>query len=512
MKKRLMWIIIALFVLSCLCATACAEELTSGLFTYKLKGNGNAVITKFNWSSNENRDVYIPRQIDGYNVSEIGPFAFSSEDLGDDFAPGSVGQSVVIVLPDTITVIGEKAFYCSKITTITIPSSVQVIGPGAFAGCSNISAHNVEAGNPVYTTISGVLYNKQKKELVSFPFGRDNASFSIVPDGIESIGDYAFAGCTILDRDKGNIFPSSVKAIGKYAYYGATLKSDYRFNFNQITKIDSYAFANAVFQWMKGEKHLMLQGDSVTDIGPYAFYNATITFDGVSTGVLKYEYNTPFPFKKIKNIGEYAFSCTRLSCCDYAYEITFPVSLTSIGIGAFDSVYGESYDKLQNLDFSGTSITVIPEYAFSKASLNIKLPEKTTVIKEYAFYRYNGNSVTIPRTVESIGEYAFAEGTGGNLGANTEGSKLESIADYAFYNANTSTALPDGLKSIGTRSLWSSNQKTIYIPASVTEIGEEFCDRSKVSLKVEAGSYGALYASENGYQVIGQEDTSWLND
>lgn len=511
MKKMLALIIASLIVLTCF-GTACAEEMTSGLFTYKLKGNGNAVITKFNWSANDNRDVYVPRQIDGYNVSEIGPFAFSSEDLGDNFDPGSVGENVVVVLPDTITVIGEKAFYCSRISTLTIPSSVQVIGPGAFAGCSNLSAHNVEAGNPVYTTISGVLYNKQKKELVSFPFGRSDVSFGIVPDGIESIGEYAFAGCTILDRNKGQIFPSSLKTIGKYAYYGATLKSDYRFNFNQITKIDSYAFANSTFQWMKGEKHLMLQGDEITEIGPYAFYNASITFDGVSTGVLKYEYNTPFPFKKIKSIGDYAFSCTRLSCCDYAYEITFPASLSKIGIGAFDSVYAERYDKLSNLDFSNTSITVIPEYAFSKASLNIKLPEKTTEIKEYAFYRYNGNSVTIPRTVESIGTYAFAEGTGGTLGANTEGSSLETIADYAFYNANTSTSLPDGLRSIGTRSLWSSTQKTIYIPASVTEIGEEFCDRSKVSLKVEPGSYGALYASENGYQVIGQEDTSWLND
>ena len=510
MKKMFVLIIASLIVLTC-CSTACAEEITSGLFTYKLKGNGNAVITKFNWSANHNRDVYIPRQIDGYNVSEIGPFAFSSEDLGDDFYSGSVGDNVVVVLPDTITVIGEKAFYFSRISTLTIPSSVQVIGPGAFAGCSNLSAHNVEAGNPVYTTISGVLYNKQKKELVSFPFGQSDVDSRIIPNGIESIGDYAFAGCTILDGDKGKFFPSSVKTIGKYAYYGATLESNYHFNFNQITKIDSYAFANSIFQWWNGDCHLELQGDEITDIGSYAFYNASITFAGVSTGALKYEYNTPFPFQKIKNIGDYAFSCTRLSCNDQAYEITFPASLSKIGIGAFDSVYAESYDNLSNLDFSNTSITIIPEYAFSKAELNIKLPIKTTEIKEYAFYMYFGNNhVTIPHTVESIGIYAFAEGTGGTL--NAKGSSLETIADYAFYNADTSTSLPNGLRSIGTRSLWSSTQKTIYIPATVTEIGEEFCDRSKVSLKVEPGSYGALYASENGYQVIGQEDTSWLND
>lgn len=125
---------------------------------------------------------------------------------------------------------------------------------------------------------------------------------------------------------------------------------------------------------------------------------------------------------------------------------------------------------------------------------------------------HTGYSFRIPRTVETIGEYAFAEGSGGSLGANEEGSKLETIANYAFFNAENSTTLPNGLKSIGARSFWNNNLKAIYIPSSVTEIGEEFYDRSKVSLKVEPGSYGALYASENGYQVIGQEDTSWLND
>ena len=165
MKKKLIWIIVCFVAVLSLNA-ACAEEISNGLFTYKLKGNGNAVITHFNWDANDNRDIYVPRQIDGYNVTEIGSLAFSSADLAEDpvlnFDPGSVGDNVVVILPDTITVIGEKAFYCTKISTLTIPRSVQVIGAGAFAGCSNISSHNVEAGNPTFTTLGGVLYNKQK--------------------------------------------------------------------------------------------------------------------------------------------------------------------------------------------------------------------------------------------------------------------------------------------------------------------------------------------------------------
>ena len=61
-----------------ICSTALADT-QSGLFTYTLKGNGTAVITGFDWDANGNNDVYVPRMIDGYTVSEIGPFAFSDK-------------------------------------------------------------------------------------------------------------------------------------------------------------------------------------------------------------------------------------------------------------------------------------------------------------------------------------------------------------------------------------------------------------------------------------------------
>lgn len=118
------------------------EDYKSGLFTYKIKGNGTAVITGFDWKANGDKDVYIPNMLDGYTVTEIGSeaFAYGRED-------------VVVIIPNTITVIGDKAFIGSSITSAHIPASVQQIGAGAFADCDEIRQFSVDPSNTVYTTI-----------------------------------------------------------------------------------------------------------------------------------------------------------------------------------------------------------------------------------------------------------------------------------------------------------------------------------------------------------------------
>ena len=49
-----------------------------------------------------------------------------------------------------------------SISSINIPSSVQMIGSEAFTFCYNITQFSVESDNPVYATIDGVLYNKKE--------------------------------------------------------------------------------------------------------------------------------------------------------------------------------------------------------------------------------------------------------------------------------------------------------------------------------------------------------------
>lgn len=538
MKKKVGVIVLLCAILSFGIITASAEgERKSGLFTYDLKGNGNAVITGFDWEANGGNDIYVPRQIDGYNVTEIGAYAFSNAEAdfevplveGYTFlnekaeieAP-SIGAAVVVILPDTITVIGEKAFFCTSITAATIPANVQLIGSGAFAGCRNIKQHSVASGNNVYATIDGILYQKTNKELVSVPAGYPGIGEKPIqiPDGITRIGDYAFAG---LDFGKGEgvIIPSTVTSIGQYSFYSTKIQE---ISLIGAVEVEAYAFSQSYMEKLNGMEY-------VTRIGDHAFANATI--------------NDGWSFDAVEAIGDYAFEN---ACFTFGTEyvnknysnlrdLKLPASLQSIGVGSFQGFRSKFMDELLFrsdvylcCDMSETTLQTIPAYTFygSRDARIIKLPETLKNIEEFAFskVRTRENSkelnfsqvdIILPPSVEKIGAHAF-ELTGVNI-TFSDGSKLNEIGEYAFnsiclFNESAEIDLPEGVKKIGEKAFNTQyGLDIVNIPPSVTEIGDDVCDRAKTQLKVESGSYAALYASENGYATLSAsgEDTSWLN-
>ena len=84
MKKVIFLILVVLLIAMSINVIADGDR-QSGLFSYQLKGNGTAVITGFDWDANGSNDIYVPRFIDGYSVTEIGSFAFSDEEITKDF-------------------------------------------------------------------------------------------------------------------------------------------------------------------------------------------------------------------------------------------------------------------------------------------------------------------------------------------------------------------------------------------------------------------------------------------
>lgn len=183
MKKIICLLFSVVFILSV--SMAWADEIrTSGLYTYKIKGNGTITITKFDWDNNK-ENIYIPNLIDGYNVTGIEAEAFSKESREKEQPTYSV------TIPNGIVSIGEKAFMNAPISSVNIPKNVQQIGVGAFAN-SFLSQFSVEPGNEIYTTIDGALYNKKEKTLVAWP---TCGKLKEIPNGIIKIGDYAFYGC-----------------------------------------------------------------------------------------------------------------------------------------------------------------------------------------------------------------------------------------------------------------------------------------------------------------------------
>lgn len=116
------------------------------------------------------------------------------------FGGGHVGFIKNIILPDTLTKIGEEAFAYSSLTSITIPNNVTSIGNYAFEECEELE--NVTLGTSLQVIGEGAFYGCPKLKEI------------IIPDSVTVIHDYAFKGCEQL---KSIVIPENV-AIGTDAF------------------------------------------------------------------------------------------------------------------------------------------------------------------------------------------------------------------------------------------------------------------------------------------------------
>ena len=125
-----------------------------------------------------------------------------------------------IEISSNVTIIGDDAFaYCTNLTSIEIPSSVTSVGYYAFSECTSLNSINVDKSNQKYSSEDGILFDKDKKELIRYPTGKKEKEYNI-PSSVTRIEWAAFSGCTSLTSIE---IPSSVTSIGGYAFDRAKL-------------------------------------------------------------------------------------------------------------------------------------------------------------------------------------------------------------------------------------------------------------------------------------------------
>lgn len=173
--------------------------------------------------SGNDTEIVIPDNIDGKKVTSIGEGAFEN-----------CSSLTSIRIPDSITSIGNYAFYFTSLTDITIPDSVTSIGFWAFAGCKNLTnikiPKNVASiGECVFTwcdSLTGIIVDSQNPQYES---RNSNAIIekssntlivgcagTTIPDSVTSIGNSAFDRCASLTSIT---IPDSVTSIGNFAFY-----------------------------------------------------------------------------------------------------------------------------------------------------------------------------------------------------------------------------------------------------------------------------------------------------
>ncbi len=169
-------------------------------------------------------DVIIPK-----GVRSIGESTFyNCRNLGDVIIPDSITRIgrwafyncdsfMNITIPDGVVSIEEGAFmYCTGLTDVTIGKDVASIGEQAFLDCTSLTNINVDGDNKHYSNDSfGVLFNKNKSELIQYPVGNTRNNY-IIPDSVMTIGDYAFLDCRSLTSVT---IPNSVTNIGDEVFY-----------------------------------------------------------------------------------------------------------------------------------------------------------------------------------------------------------------------------------------------------------------------------------------------------
>ncbi len=247
--------------------------------------------------------------------------------IGDSAFYGCSGLTS-ITIPDGVTSIGSSAFYgCSGLTSITIPDGVTSIGNFAFrncssltyvtigngvtkisgrmfSGCSSLTSINVNDNNNYYLNVDGVLFNKDKTDLIYCPSSAKNGEY-VIPKGVQNVGEYAFNCCDSLTLIT---IPDSVTSIGEDAFY---------VEYHEITALLQGNFMKIYVD--ENNKYFSSDEDGVL------FNKDKTTL--IRCPNRKVEYIIP---NSVTNIGDYAFNaCSRMP------SITIPEGVERIGTHAF---------------------------------------------------------------------------------------------------------------------------------------------------------------------------------
>lgn len=269
-------------------------------------------------------------------------------------------------LPKSLKRIGPCAFMNISVEEFNIPENVESIA-ATFISSSNLSRINVDSNNKYFTSVDGILFDKDSTRLIKYPENRDGNSYE-VPNTVKTIDANAFISCKNLQTI---VIADSVEKIGDSAFDGSKLKtinlgggitniSNKPFygawnltNINVITENDKYESENGIL-FNKGKTILIkyppaiINGEvyeipnTVVEIGPQSFYRSQIKNVIIPSSVKKIGSESFFQCYNLEEVnlpeGLERIEWRALYGCHKIKTIVVPSSVTFIDGGAFNNM------------------------------------------------------------------------------------------------------------------------------------------------------------------------------
>ncbi len=360
-------------------------------------------------------------------------------------------------LPSKMRSIRSRALWNSGLKEIIIGKGIETIEEGAFSHCQKLNTIAVDSGNRIYTAENGVLFNKEKTELLIYPAGK-TGNYQI-PDAVEKIRDSAFDGASKLE----NIyFNKKITEIGGYAFSECTALCVPELPSGLVT------IGENAFEYCTSFNSELVIPKTVVSVGRFAFFmdydlnriviESDSSISRIGYGAFGYcgieDFTIP---ENVSSMGQEVFAgCNRLiavtfeadsqlqnlaawtfSGAEELRQITFEdgSSLKNIEARAL-----EGLNRLQRITLENCKqLTEIGNYAFKNDSAlsEIAFPENLTEIGRYAF---NGcaslTRLDMPEKLDRIGRYAFLKDKSLNVyfKASELPKNLEENWDYDILN------------------------------------------------------------------------------
>lgn len=383
--------------------------------------------------------------------------------IGAEAFKGSAIENFVV--PDSVRTIALRAFEESKLVSLTLGAGVEYVGMSAFRNCNalteiriNSAATELVLDKAAFSgcvSLGSVILPENVKNIPAMAFYGAVALREVTAYALNNVGAQAFDGCSALQR----FTAESVGSVGKYAFRGAKELSALAFNFALLTKIEEGAF--------DGCKALDVDLSKMTNletVGAGAFRNTALTrlvLPGTvnSLGELAFEGCTELVYVDLSLTSLTSVSNGMFKGFTKLETVLLPTNLETVGKGAFKNT------AIKNIVIPASVVT-IGERAFENCSalVGVEFGAAVETVGAYAFTKASSLAVvSLPASVRQIGVGAFEEAGVSTLSF-AENGALETIGDRAFWRtAVQSVSIPKSVKTVGAESFADNQQLTSLV-------------------------------------------------